>query len=129
MPVAPVTEDTEAKAFAPPPGKAGVYIARNSILAYGVLFQIIVDGKMVGGIAKDTYHWLTVEPGEHSVVVMSRENQDMVEFTAEEGQNYFYIVELTKAESIEYLFCRRKNFMFVIFGFNKFDEILKVFFF
>ncbi len=93
MPVAPVTEDTEAKAFAPPPGKAGVYIARNSILAYGVLFQIIVDGKMVGGIAKDTYHWLAVEPGEHSVVVMSRENQDMVEFTAEEGQNYFYIVE------------------------------------
>ncbi len=93
VPMASLSEDTEAKEFAPPPGKASVYVTRTSLLGAAVVFQVVLDGKVMGGLAQNTYHRFVVEPGSHSVAIFTNESQDAANFTAEEGKNYFFSAE------------------------------------
>lgn len=91
--LAATDEDMAAKAFAPAPGMANVYVTRESrFTGSAVLFQLVVDQKVVGGIAPGTYHLVSVAPGPHTISVTTNENQSMQQIDAVAGQSYFFEV-------------------------------------
>lgn len=93
VPMASLMEDTKAKNYIPPEGKASAYVARTGIMGSAIMFRVALDGKIQGGIAKGTYHWFILEPGDHNISIFTNENQDAVNFSAELGKNYFFIVK------------------------------------
>jgi len=82
--------DAEGKLFSPPNDKANLYVVRGSgLAAHGVLFQVIMDGEIIGAVAPATYLLIEVEPGNHKVSVIAEQNQELVEVEAETRRNYF----------------------------------------
>ena len=95
VPMASPSLDVEAKKFMPESGMANIYILREVALGGGkILFQLTLDGRMVGSLAPLTYHLLSVKPGEHTISVVNVENPEEAQatLTAEQGKNYFYKV-------------------------------------
>src|SRR5262249_53410100 len=90
VPLAPPLLDTSAKYFQPPQDQAHLYVVRTGeYLAKGILFQLIIDGKSLGGIAPSTYHLLVLTPGQHTITTTSNENQASITLIVEVGHNYF----------------------------------------
>ena len=89
-PLAPAEADAEGKRFAPPAGKANIYIARTSIVGSRYRFGVLLDGKPAGQVALDTYLLLQVDAGQHRISVTTPENQYALPVDARDGQNYFY---------------------------------------
>ncbi len=82
--------DAKGKLFSPPDDKANLYVVRGGgLAARGVLFQVIMDGEILGAVAPGTYLLIEVEPGNHKVSVIAEENQESVEVEAETRRNYF----------------------------------------
>jgi hypothetical protein len=94
VPMAAVSQDIDAKKFAPPPGQAHVYVFRGRGLGMALAFQVILDGKVVGSIAPDTYHLMAVDPGDHTIAASSNENAKLIRFRAAAGQNYFFEIDV-----------------------------------
>lgn len=87
-------EDTAAKLFNPPQDKANLYITRKSGFAgSAILFQVVVDGRVEGGLAPGTYRVVSVQPGRHVVSVTTAENQSTQTVDAVAGECYFYEVK------------------------------------
>ena len=57
----------------------------------GHLLHLVVDGKFIGSIAYNTYFLFEVDPGTHTVAVLSI-NMEFVTLGTEAGQNYFLAV-------------------------------------
>lgn len=96
-PMAPPTADAEAKTFVPEAGKASLYVLRGHGPGTGRLFAVVVDGRMAGWLAPDTYHMLSVAPGKHVlavVAVATAESAEEEEVNALAGQNCFYFASL-----------------------------------
>jgi hypothetical protein len=94
IPVAPKFVDESAKAFVPPAGQAAIYIVReNAYKGKAILFQVALDGKLLGGIAAGTYYAPSVPPGNHTITALSNENQDSTKLSVEAGSVYFIKVE------------------------------------
>jgi hypothetical protein len=89
VPLDSPARDAEAKQFAPPvAGKAHVYIMRSRVLGPLIKSVILVDGKMVGGLAPMTYLMLELAPGEH--VIKARADRDYeTRLAVAEGGSYF----------------------------------------
>jgi hypothetical protein len=92
VPLSSKESDSEAKEFVPAPNKANIYIFRSGYLGGSLLFQTIIDGKNVGGLAPETYQFVSVAPGEHVIAVTSQENEQQVKIEAEQGKDYFFKV-------------------------------------
>jgi hypothetical protein len=93
VPMASVEQDLEAKSFTPSEGKANLYIARsNTYFGYAITFRIMVDGIPIGSIGPGTYHLLSIEPGQHNIIVSSNENSDQIIFEASADRNYYFRV-------------------------------------
>lgn len=87
-------EDLAAKSFVPGEGEANIYVTRkDQFTGSAVLFQLVVDQRVIGGIAPGTYHLVRVEPGHHTISVTTSENQSVEEVDAVAGRNYFFEVE------------------------------------
>ncbi|MDH3275161.1 MAG: DUF2846 domain-containing protein [Gammaproteobacteria bacterium] len=87
-------EDVAAKLFAAPEGKANLYVTRkDQFTGSAVLFQVVVDGRVEGGLAPGTYRMITVEPGRHIVSVTTAENQSTQKIDAVAGKCYFFEVK------------------------------------
>ncbi|HEV7571783.1 MAG TPA: DUF2846 domain-containing protein [Thermoanaerobaculia bacterium] len=94
VPIAPKVIDESAKLFVAPPDRSVVYIEReNAYKGKAILFQVGMDGKMLGGIAAGTFYAETVAPGEHVITALSNENQDSLRLSTEPGLTYFVKVE------------------------------------
>ena len=93
VPMATPTLDAEAKQFVPPTGKSNVYVFRGGGPGGAIVFQVQLDGRIIGSIAPNTYHLVAVEPGDHAVAASSNENSRMVRFRALAGQSYFFKIE------------------------------------
>jgi hypothetical protein len=89
VPRMPERADVAAKRFSPPPHKANLYIIRPNRLAYAVLFQVYLNGKLAGSIATNTYFLFEVEPGKHQIVVVTGESHSVVTMDLRDGENYF----------------------------------------
>ncbi len=86
-------DDAAAKLFIAPQGESNIYVTRKSqFTASVVLFQVVVDRRVEGGIAPGTYRVVSVEPGPHSVSVTTPENQSIQKVDAVAGENYFFEV-------------------------------------
>lgn len=85
--------DQAAKTYVPSEGHANIYVTRkDQFTGSAVLFQVVVDGRMLGAIAPGTYHMMSVEPGRHVVAATSMENQSSQKIDAEAGHCYFFEV-------------------------------------
>ncbi len=86
--------DQAAKTFVPAEGQANIYVTRKEqFTGSAVLFQLVVDQRVIGGIAPGTYHLVTVAPGHHTVSVTTAENQSTEELEAAAGESYFFEVK------------------------------------
>jgi hypothetical protein len=86
--------DQAAKTFVPAEGMASIYVTRkDQFTGSAVLFQLVVDQRVIGGIAPGTYHLVPVEPGPHTVSVTTSENQSTQEVDAVAGQSYFFEIK------------------------------------
>ena len=94
VPLAPSALDARAKTFTPDAGRANVYVNRGGGLGTALLFQTVLDGRIVGSLAPNTFQWLSVTPGEHSVTMTGAENSAQQKLTAEAGRNYYYDVSV-----------------------------------
>ncbi|OAI41842.1 hypothetical protein AYO41_05170 [Verrucomicrobia bacterium SCGC AG-212-E04] len=94
-PMTTATEDTEAKQFTPPKGKANIYVYRGGGVGAGILFPLTLDGRKVGAMAPETFACLTVSPGNHTVALDSTENAQQQVVDAKAGASYFFRVEST----------------------------------
>jgi hypothetical protein len=102
VPMTSASLDSDAKKFQPEPGKASIYLNRKGTFAGDdEIIQIVLDGRIVGALAPGTYELLSVAPGEH--VLMNSgpyENVVQAKINAEQGNNYFFDVGLTKGWSL-----------------------------
>ena len=94
VPMAIKPDDTAAKTFTPAPGQSNIYVYRERELIGAPLhlFQLVVDGLFVGGIAPETYHLIEAAPGLHVLSVLAVANQRDTQIFVEAGKNYFAIV-------------------------------------
>ncbi len=65
--MAPEPDDMAAKQFVPPPGKARVYVTRPGTQGAAGLADVMIDGRLVGQLAIQTYVYADLEPGQHSI--------------------------------------------------------------
>lgn len=96
VPMTDVSQDSVAKTFQPEAGKAGIYLNRKGAFVGGaVLVQTVLDGRIVGSIAPNTFQLLSVAPGDHYLTTSGQfENAVQAKVNAEAGKNYFFDVSL-----------------------------------
>ena len=81
-------EDTRAKSFAPPPGKANIYVYRNETMGAAITMEVMLDGNSAGKTASKTYFLFEVSPGTHELASKA-ENTSTLRIDAQAGRNYF----------------------------------------
>jgi len=75
--LAPVTQDTAGKQFAPPAeGQSALYIYREGIFGSAVLLPVSVGQRAIGALASDTWFLIDVPPGTYDVRCTGGENTD-----------------------------------------------------
>lgn len=87
-------DDARAKKFAPPPGKANVYVVRPSqVTLSALLFSVTIDGAPLGRTKVGTYLHSELPPGIYTLSTQS-ETKSTVKLVAEAGKNYFYLQDV-----------------------------------
>lgn len=87
-------DDLRAKKFAPPPGKANVYILRPSqVTLSALLFSVTIDGAPLGRTKVGTYLHAELAPAIYTLGTQS-ETKSSVKLVAEAGKNYFYLQDV-----------------------------------
>jgi Protein of unknown function (DUF2846) len=81
-------EDTRAKSFAVPLGKANIYVYRNETFGAALTMPVSLDGRIAGRTASKTYFLFAVDPGSHEVQSHT-ENTATLKVDAQPGRNYF----------------------------------------
>jgi hypothetical protein len=90
VPMAPPLADSQAKAFQPQPDAAALYVVRpGNYFGSAIMFQVAVDGQVMGHLATKTYLLLPLAPGTHTVVASSNENSARETVTLHPGQFAF----------------------------------------
>lgn len=88
VPMAPIDIDAKAKAFSPEPNKASLYVYRNENYGAALRMRVLVNGKLLGKTAAQTYFRLNVMPGKYTIE-SSTENVSSLALSVEAGKNYF----------------------------------------
>lgn len=90
VPMANQEEDLMRKAFAAPPsGKAGLYIYRDSVLGASLTKMLYLDDVTMGATAPQTYFYREISPGPHKISTQSEFGMNDLMLTAEAGKNHF----------------------------------------
>ena len=97
VPMTTTALDADAKKFQPEPNKASIYInQKHSFRLRGMTVETILDGRIVGFLAADTYQLLSVAPGEHLLITSTQfGNAVQTNINAQVGKNYFYEISLS----------------------------------
>jgi len=91
VPMAPKSQDAASKSFKAPSEKmSGVYIYRNSSFGSAIKKAVKIDEKVIGETAKYTYFHKEILPGAHMLATQSEFGDNVLNFTAEEGKNYYF---------------------------------------
>ena len=88
VPMADVGKDAEAKQFSPPKEGANIYLYRSESMGMVAKMSVVLDDRLVGDTAAQTYLLLHVTPGKHTIVSKS-ENDSTLNVTVDRGKNYF----------------------------------------
>ena len=90
VPMASVEKDAEAKEFkAPPEGKSGLYIFRDSFVGQALKKTIRVDGEIIGESAPDVYFYKVLDAGKHTISTESEFSPNDLIIKTEPKKNYF----------------------------------------
>lgn len=91
IPYATKDEDSYRKQFnISDESQAGIYIYRNSIFfADAVTREIKLNGSYVGSLPVESYLYLSVGPGNHTLSTESSVSDNEIFLTTEKGKNYF----------------------------------------
>lgn len=93
VPMASATDDAAAKRFETSPDQANVYVYRGSGVGTALTVQMIVDGRITGSLAPNTYQMTRVSPGSHVISTGGAfENVERSTVNAAGGRNYFFKV-------------------------------------
>ena len=77
-------QDAALKTFTVAPDKSAVYIYRNEGFGAAVKMDVLVDGKMIGQTAAQTYLYKELSPGKHTITSKA-ENDSTLEIDAKIG--------------------------------------------
>jgi len=93
------TPDVEAaaKQFSTVPGKAQLYVVRPSSFGMAILYQVTVDGRLIGSLAAETFLLQTLDPGTHTISLFNSTSQENTTVTVEANENYFLRVGMNPA--------------------------------
>ena len=81
-------QDKLAKEFATNPNQSNIYICRNEFLGSAINMPITIDGKFIGKTDGHSFFYLTVKPGEHTIMSLT-ENVQTLLLNTEKNKNYF----------------------------------------
>jgi len=82
--------NARAKEFAAPsPGKAGLYVYRDSALGAALKKDVWVDGKCLGETAPDIFFYTEVDAGKHKVSTESEFSPNVLEAVFEANKHHF----------------------------------------
>jgi len=95
VPLASSSADAEAKQFTPQSGRASIYVTRSFGVGSAIIFQTILDGRITGALAPNTYQLLSVPPGQHTLIVTATENIQQTTMIVQPGRNYFVEVSVS----------------------------------
>jgi len=93
VPMAPLSEDTQAKKFEPVPGKSSVYLYRNEGFGAAIKVTVAVNEKMLGQTAPYSYYLLHLEPGLNKFTCFA-ENTESIALNTKPDQIYFVRQEM-----------------------------------
>lgn len=93
VPMAPLSEDTQAKKFELTLGKSSIYVYRNESFGAAIKVTVAADDKMLGQTAPYTYYLLHLEPGLHKFSCFA-ENTETFNITTKPDQLYFIRQEM-----------------------------------
>jgi hypothetical protein len=92
VPEGSATMKQQALSFAPPSGKAGVYLIRPSqFVGGGALNKVDLDYEEFGVLDTSSYLYGIVTPGQHTLRGLGS-GVELVPFTAEAGKNYYFTI-------------------------------------
>lgn len=89
--------EAAAKRFAPPAGRAQLYIVRPSSFGLAVLYQVSIDGRIVGSLPAETFLVQQLQPGSHVVSFFNNTSQENTTVEMEAGKNYYLRVGMNPA--------------------------------
>jgi hypothetical protein len=81
--------EAKARAFQTPQKHAQLYIVRPSSFGLAVLYQVSVDGRIVGSLPAETFLLQEVERGSHVISLFNNTSQESATVEVEAGQNYY----------------------------------------
>jgi hypothetical protein len=90
VPMASKDLDATAKTFpAPPSGRAGLYVYRDSFGGQALRKMVSIDGKFVGQTANKVYFYKEITPGAHVISTESEFGDNTLDLQATAGTNYY----------------------------------------
>ena len=89
-PLAPKKETLKVKKFIPDAKSCQIYVFRKSYLGFLFLFNIYLDGRVIGSLPPGTFLHKYLKPGRYLISVITHENRDDISFTCKEKQIYFF---------------------------------------
>src|SRR5581483_9077035 len=104
----------QALSFAPPPGKAGLYIIRPYHFFKDTVYNgsdflsnISLDYQQFGSVNTNSYLFALVPPGKHilgsSIPDIFASDSKGGNFTAEAGKNYYFTVTVSVARGLQFV--------------------------
>jgi hypothetical protein len=88
-PKAPPEAEAAAKKFIASPDKGQLYVVRPSSFGLAVMYQVSIDGRIVGSLPAETYLVQQLQPGNHVVSFFNNTSQENTSVEVEAGRNYF----------------------------------------
>lgn len=85
-----------AMAFSPTAGRARLYVVRRGSIGTAVLFQVAINGRIVGSLPTRSFLSEELLPGRYNVSIFAPGNQETVILDAEAAKVYFVRAELSK---------------------------------
>ena len=88
VPMGDPAMDAQLKTFAPVPEKARLYVYRNETFGAAIKMPVLLDGRILGDTAAQTYLFAEIDPGNHRLISKT-ENDAILDWTAVAGRIYY----------------------------------------
>ena len=88
VPMADLAQDSKAKTFTVASDRAALYVYRNESFGGTVKMTVLLDGKILGDTAAQTYLYTEIAPGDHQLTSKA-ENDSTLDFKALAGKIYY----------------------------------------
>ena len=88
VPMADLAQDSKAKSFTVMPDKAALYVYRNENIGGAIKMTVILDGRLLGDTAAQTYLHTEIAPGDHRLISKA-EDDSTLDFKAVAGRIYY----------------------------------------